>query len=337
MKIKNPETMLFNHGKSFHFASQVFSKNVFIRVTYLYAFCRFIDDTADEQSLEQAQVDLQKISNLLKPESTNIDLFSAPTLDLNQEGQNQVSNEIDFNDLVTKLQSYGVHKSYLNILVEGALFDVNKKSVKNDKDLIRYCFHVAGVVGLMMCPLIHIKDKKAYPFAIDLGIGMQLTNICRDVLEDAQNGRIYLPELNLKSIDHKQIVRKYLDLADVYYRSSFKGLAYIPFRPRMAILLASNIYKAIGDKIRKNNYDILSGRTYLSKIEKIWVSVKCFIHIFNKNFWIPGLHESKLHIYIQDLILEDNINNDVHFSLQNMDFSAGHENNFLQSDQRTNT
>lgn len=326
MKIKNPETMLFNHGKSFHFASQVFSKNVFIRVTYLYAFCRFIDDTADEQDLELALVDLQKISNLLKSESINTDQFSAPTLDLNYGDQPQAHDEIDFNDLATKLQSYGVHKSYLNILVEGALFDVNKKSIQNDKDLIRYCFHVAGVVGLMMCPLIHVKNKKAYPFAIDLGIGMQLTNICRDVLEDAQNGRIYLPELNLKSIDHKQIVRKYLDLADIYYRSSFKGLAYIPFRPRIAILLASNIYRAIGDKIRKNNYDVLSGRTYLSKIEKVWVSTKALFQIFNKNFWFAGLHESKLHVYIQDLILDDTTKNDVHFSLQNMDFSAGHDN-----------
>ncbi len=353
MKIKNPETMLFDHGKSFHFASQVFSKKVFIRVTYLYAFCRFVDDTADEQSADQAQVDLQKISSVLNSEVLVDDSFFGNfteqfpgkfvgnlVKDFDDNKSNQINdNSDDFSEtgleqdqislvsLVEKLESYGISKSYLNILVEGALFDVNKKTIQTQSDLIRYCFHVAGVVGLMMCPLIFVRDRKAHAFAVDLGIGMQLTNICRDVLEDAKNERIYLPSLDLKEknvnlfgltsqikitsdsgneiANLKELVKRQLDLADVYYKSSFKGLAYIPLRPRFAILLASNIYKAIGDKIRKQGYNVLSGRTYLSKTEKVWVSIKAFFKVFHKNFWVAGSHDPRLHVYIQDLVNAD--------------------------------
>ncbi len=320
MKIDSPETMMAHHGKSFYFASQVFSKKVFIRISYLYAFCRFVDDTADEQSADLALKDLNEITEILTSKSNTLTGAKIRTSNKFSEPSKPVVNtslQISISDLVLKLDNFGVKKEHLNVLVNGALFDVTGQIIKTKKDLIRYCYHVAGVVGLMMCPLILVRQKKAYAFAIDLGIGMQLTNICRDILEDAKNKRLYLPEqdlnplnLDVTTLAHqglspenlKLVVKKYLDVADLYYKSSFLGLAYIPFRPRLAILFASDIYRSIGTKIRKNNYEVLYGRTYLSTLEKVIVSVKSVIKIFHIRFWFAGYHNVSLHTDIEDLI-----------------------------------
>lgn len=304
--IANPLLMMSKHGKSFHFASQVFSPPVFQRICYLYAFCRFVNDTADEQAPAQALIDLENLKLCFETsgETKNF-LRAAPD-----------SREIKVQDLITELISFGIKREYLEVLVDGALFDVTSQKIETTKDLLRYCYHVAGVVGLMMCPLILVKDKKAYPFAIDLGIGMQITNICRDILEDAKNERTYLPSkiLKIKSLDlaHlqtegeapsslKDIIKEHLDLADQYYESSFQGLAYIPFRPRLAILLASEIYRAIGLKLRAKNFEALKGRVYLSRTEKILVSLKALAKILRPRFWTPGVHDSKLHSPLQGL------------------------------------
>lgn len=324
MNIKSPETMMFNHGKSFYFASQVFSKKIFIRISYLYAFCRFVDDTADEQSPETALSELKFISNQISempqtvngledsPFSNNVsknscnDLSKLPTSHIPSKTKIQIS----LTELILKLNHYGVENTHLLVLTEGALFDVEQNVIQTKSQLIQYCYMVAGVVGQMMCPLIQVQDKKAKPFAIDLGIGMQLTNICRDVLEDAKNGRTYLPleDLNSKQlniltlsqlgqtpIELRNLIKKYLHLADVYYQSSFHGLAYIPLRPRIAILLASNIYRSIGLKIKKNNYDVLKGRVFLTTSEKVWVSFKSLIKMLHLRFWFAGTHHTILH------------------------------------------
>ena len=325
-KIQNPELMMSKHGKSFHFASQVFSQNVFIRISYLYAFCRFVDDTADEQAAVPALQDLnmikEKLSQTINYEAEYSPLPMPESIEEKQQQKNiskdqSAKNEISVNDLISKLVKFGIKKEYLNVLVDGALFDVTAQKIQNTKDLIRYCYHVAGVVGLMMCPLIFVRDKKAYAFAIDLGIGMQITNICRDVLEDAKNNRTYLPldalnEANLNLQDFKQqgsspkalktIMREHLDLADVYYRSSFMGLAYIPLRPRIAILFASEIYRGIGQKLRRQDFEVLQGRVYLNKLEKVLVSLKALLKAFHPRFWSPGVHNPVLHSAIVDLI-----------------------------------
>ena len=163
----------------------------------------------------------------------------------------------------------------------------------------------------MMCPVIGVKKGQAQPFALDLGIGMQLTNICRDVLEDAQNDRFYLPEeeLCLRGLTKVQLkeqgshartiearlVSDYLDLADDYYASGEKGFAYIPFRPRLAIMVAGKVYQAIGHKIRKNDFNVLTGRCYLNNWEKVLVSLRALSGIFRPRFWFHGHHQSSLH------------------------------------------
>lgn len=289
----DPRELMAKHGKSFYFASMIFSKARLLKIATLYRLCRFIDDCADELPDLESQTAIKSILD-----------------DLNNE-----ANDTKFNQLVAEVVSWGVERSYIKELVIGAQFDAQGGKISTSADLMLYCYRVAGVVGLMMCPLIGVKDKKGHPHAIDLGLGMQLTNICRDVLQDAHMNRIYLPEdqvtesgLSISELQKAEtpkelslLVHKTLDQADQYYLSGYSGLAYIPFRPRVVILLAGEIYRHIGIKIRKNNCQVLSGRTYLSFTEKILVTFKTMGKLISLCFWKPQNHTSSLHTLINEL------------------------------------
>lgn len=286
----NPEKIMADHGKSFFWASQFFSKFQLHNVSILYTFCRFIDDLADENKPEIAKVELLKISK-------------------------ELQGPID-HPFIKRVLSLGVKIEYINELIDGALFDTKKGVINSPQELIVYCYKVAGVVGLMMCPVLGVKDKKAFVHAIDLGVAMQLTNICRDVLEDARNNRYYLPldelkEIELTKDDLKKkganypelsnLVKKYLLLADKYYESGLNGLAYIPLRPRLAILIASSLYRAIGLKLLKDDCLVLKGRTYLNKKEKLINTIWALRGIFMPSFWIRGEHDLRLHLVLKGL------------------------------------
>ena len=291
--LKEDSTALMaKYGKSFRFASLILPTRNIEMVSDLYKICRFVDDCADELDTEESEKALENI-------------------------RQNLSNPIDdstFNAIFEKVEKSGVERLYLQELVHGVTFDTQKKEIKSEKDLITYCYQVAGVVGLMICPLINVTNKKGYPHAIDLGIGMQLTNICRDILQDFKNGRIYLPKnwLENNKLDQnkvgkftpnriKAITRSLLNLADKYYKSGYDGLAYIPFRPRLSILVAGEVYRHIGKKIRNNQYEVRAKRVHLNKLEKIWVLVKTLPFLATSFFWKPRPHNSNLHKYIRDL------------------------------------
>lgn len=282
---QDPNKLMQKHGKSFHFASQVFTKAQMEKVALLYSLCRYIDDCADELNSSHANKALTQLYFDLE----------------DQQEQTHIQQAIQ------KLRSFGVRRSHIRHLIDGAHFDANNGRIVSENDLLTYCFKVAGVVGLMMNPILGVSDKDANDFAIDLGIAMQLTNICRDVLEDAQNERYYLPLYHLNklkistnelkkqgetSTQVRLIISHYLQLANQYYASALKGLGYIPFRARLAVLIAAYVYRAIGYKIAQNNYDVLRGRFYLSKTEKIVVTIKALTRVFYPSFWKPSLHEN---------------------------------------------
>ena len=280
--LKEDSTVLMaKHGKSFRFASLMLPARNIEMVSDLYKICRFIDDCADELDTQESEKALEKIKQNL-------------------------SNPIDdsaLNVIFKKVEKNGVRRLYLQELVHGATFDTQKKEINSEKDLITYCYQVAGVVGLMVCPLINVTEKKGSLHAIDLGIGMQLTNICRDIFQDMENGRVYLPKnwlengkmeqgkIGKRTPDRiKAITRTLLNLADEYYQSGYGGLAYIPLRPRLSILVAGEVYRHIGEKIRNNQYEMSVERVYLSKLEKIWVLIKTIPFLMTSFFWKPKPH-----------------------------------------------
>ena len=192
--------------------------------------------------------------------------------------------------------------------------------IKNDKELISYAYLVAGTVGLMMADILKPKEKVAYKYALDLGIAFQLTNIARDILEDAKINRIYLPssweKFNINAIKNPNkknkskliaTTKRLLSLAEKYYESALKGLAFLTMRNRFAILLALVIYRQIGFKIIRKDFSNLYKRETVSFFEKIICLLKCVgLFLFKSNIHKKNYkHNKKLHKYIKDIAIVD--------------------------------
>ncbi len=273
----NPEAMMAKNGKSFYFASVFFPPERMRQIARLYQVCRYIDDCADELEPSQSRLMIRQ----LRLELDNPQI------------------ESDFQSAVRELEFWGLRRWQLSELLAGAEFDLSQVRIRDQKQFLQYCYWVAGVVGLMMCPLLGAKNHEASSAATNLGIGMQITNICRDVLEDSQNGRIYFAQqiLDQKNCDEiptrkqktpqelREVVRFYLELADEYYRQGYRGLSYLPFRSRLCIVVAGEVYRHIGVKLRSKAFDVLRGRVSLSLFEKLWVAVKCVRFLFYPHFW----------------------------------------------------
>ena len=143
-------------------------------------------------------------------------------------------------------------------LMAGMLSDQDEVEINNETDLLRYCHAVAGTVGVMSKQILQCSNPQATYYAIDLGIAMQLTNIARDVLEDAKNSRRYIPEswLNLEPLEIAKMnndkrpmvseaINRLVKLADVYYESAMTGIYHIPWRSRIAIVIALRLYLSL--------------------------------------------------------------------------------------------
>ncbi len=250
------------HGKSFYWAS-IFLPNKNKRAAYeLYSICRYFDDLADVSTTDQSE----KLKNEFEEICNNA--------------------EHPINRFFKK---YKISIQILGDLIKGLVRDQKLVRIQTERELIKYSYQVAGTVGLMMRPLIMVKNKEANKHAIDLGIAMQLTNIARDIYEDANMNRIYLPkewlidisidQLKSNSIDEIQlqmskILKKLIELSEIYYRNGFSGMKYIPIKTRMAIFFAAKVYRAIGMKIKSNNYQYSNKRVYLNKLNKLWVTIK---------------------------------------------------------------
>ena len=176
---------------------------------------------------------------------------------------------------------------------------------------MRYCYQVAGTVGLLMCDLFEITNPIARHHAVDLGVAMQLTNICRDVLEDAENRRVYLPETLIGPMSASEVagatganadrirdvVNYLLTEADVRYESGISGLCFLPTQPRLAILVAALSYREIGMIVADRGFDIWAGRAFTSKTQKLLIAFKgVMTFFFSRRLHVyQGAHDSSLH------------------------------------------
>ena len=165
----------------------------------------------------------------------------------------------------------------------------------------------------MICDVLDIHDSKLRYFAIDFGIAMQLTNICRDIKEDAQIGRIYLPKNetasleinNFRSPSNTDLIiinssrDKLIKLADEYYQSGMYGINQLPIKIKRSFRVASNIYQGIGHKILQKRCSFNEQRVYLSKFEKLNLTIKTFLR--RSKFIEKPMHEKKLHASLQNL------------------------------------
>ena len=262
--IAQSRVVMETHARTFSLAARLFPAETRDDVAVTYAFCRLVNDTVDDApSHEQGAADLA-----LLQEEFEGNREPRPLL--------QVFREC--------CERYGIPEGAVHELMIGVGSDVGVIRFDDDRDLLRYSYRVAGAVGLIMARLIGADDPMAMPHAVDLGVGMQITNICRDVLEDAGRDRVYLPAKRLKAHGVTQdeiidgtaskealgrVVSDLLLLADRYYASGGDGLHYIPRVPRAAVASAARMYRGIGVKIERGGYDVMAGRTIVGASGKL--------------------------------------------------------------------
>jgi len=229
-------------SRTFALASLVLPKERAEAIFRLYYVCRTLDDWADEGHLE-------KLKNAMEC------------------WENHQPHEIL--DHYRFLQArWGLHSEPLTKLINTMLREQDGVAITDMDELLDYCHGVAGTVGLMTCPIFGVTNEKAIKHANDLGIAMQLTNICRDVHEDAENGRVYLPAEFFKCKPHPShfltqesddfldevasVKIRVLAEADKRYKSGEKGISYLPWRVRIVVRWAGRMYSEIGKVIRSN-------------------------------------------------------------------------------------
>jgi phytoene synthase len=280
------------HGKSFFWASWFLDKNTANKLFTVYALCRRLDDLVDTSNKKsEAKEEIARVISL--------------------------TNNNQYKETFEEFKSIDRHlHPRQDIIIEflkGQLSDLDFRQPNDLGQLLKYCYRVAGVVGLMICDVLDISDSKLRYFAIDFGIAMQLTNICRDIKEDAQIGRIYLPKNetaslaigNFRSPSNTDLIiinssrDKLIKLADEYYQSGMYGINQLPIKIKRSFRVASNIYQGIGHKIIKKRCSFNEQRVYLSKFEKLNLTIKTFLKR-SKSIDRP-LHEKKLHASLQNL------------------------------------
>jgi phytoene synthase len=280
------------HGKSFFWASWFLDKNTANKLFTVYALCRRLDDLVDTSNKKsEAKEEIARVISL--------------------------TNNNQYKETFEEFKSIDRHlHPRQDIIIEflkGQLSDLDFRQPNDLGQLLKYCYRVAGVVGLMICDVLDIGDSKLRYFAIDFGIAMQLTNICRDIKEDAQIGRIYLPKNetaslaigNFRSPSNTDLIiinssrDKLIKLADEYYQSGMYGINQLPIKIKRSFRVASNIYQGIGHKIIKKRCSFNEQRVYLSKFEKLNLTIKTFLKR-SKSIDRP-LHEKKLHASLQNL------------------------------------
>ena len=248
-------------AKSFNWAGFFLPRKIYDDCATLYAFCRVLDDIADEK----ANLD-SKIEKFNK-----MKIFFKNSFKLNNNDKNpSYENETIILDIITIAKNYKIKKIIIEDLIDGVASDLKKRvHIRSVKDLLIYSYRVAGTVGLMMSKILKVNDRRALKGAIDLGIAMQLTNIARDVVEDKKMNREYIkPDF--------ENIQATLKLAEMFYQSSFSSIQKIPFRYKFSIIVARRIYRQIGRKILQKgnmkNYEN-SGKIYVNNFEKIYHTI----------------------------------------------------------------
>ena len=261
-------------GSSFYYSFMFLPPNRRRAITALYAFCREVDDVVDEcQDLQIASTKLawwrQEVAKLYtgKPE-------------------HPVTQA-----LVPVIAEFAVPQEQLLEIIDGMEMDLQQSRYLDFKALSLYCYRVASVVGLLAAEIFGYQDRKTLKYAHDLGMAFQLTNIIRDVGEDARRGRVYLPMDELKRFDvsvadilsarHSDNFRKLMEFqierAEQYYSQAMNTLPAIDRKTQRPGLVMAAIYRTLLEEIKNDGCLVLNQRTSLTPIRKLWIAWRTWI------------------------------------------------------------
>jgi phytoene synthase len=234
-------------------------------VAVLYAYCRRADDSVDES-----------------PEGVRAESVARLRRELDAVYAREPQSDALLAEFQRVVLARGIPAEHPHALLDGLASDVGRVRIRTIEELLLYSHRVAGVVGLMLCQVFGVTDRRALAHADDLGIAMQLTNVCRDVVEDWARDRVYLPgqwlarpEVALAVPEQRpavaEAVKSALALAERVYASGDAGLPALSFRVAIAVRAARNVYAAIGDQIARRGYDVFRGRAVVPAWTKLWL------------------------------------------------------------------
>jgi phytoene synthase len=269
--------LLRNGSHSFFAASLLLPPRISKPAMALYAFCRVADDEIDLGTNRPAALAslTARLDDIYRgtPAPNPVDRVFAATV-----------------------AAHHIPHSLPAALVEGLAWDAEGRRYENFNALLDYAARVAGAVGVMMAQVMGVRDAATLARAADLGMAMQLTNIARDVGEDARAGRLYLPldwlaeaginpDAFLQNPDFTPaiatLVRRLLSHADALYASGAEGIAKLPWDCRTGIAAAARIYAAIGRKIAACGHDSINRRAYVSTPRKLTLAIRAVTDVFS--------------------------------------------------------
>ena len=256
------QAIIRKHSKSFFFSTQLLPAEKRSAVRALYAFCRMTDDTVDNATDDPARALAQWVHKVRAQQPDPRD----PVL-------------LAWHD--TRVR-YGLPANLVDELLAGVAMDLTINRYETFADLWLYCYRVASVVGLLSMGITGYVPG-ARPYAIKLGVALQLTNILRDIGEDARRGRVYLPQEDLARFDlsaddilqgvyderFKALMQFQVQRAHTLYDESWPGIALLPRDSRLGVAAAAVVYRGILDKIVANNFDSYTRRAHLRMRDKL--------------------------------------------------------------------
>lgn len=259
-------------SKTFFLAACFFPKEKLEAAARIYHWCRYCDDVIDQGGGEATLKFLEIETNLVLHHRKESDFEPFASL-------KEVSSK------------YQIPSLYAEELLLGMKMDIQKNIYQSLKDLEVYCYRVASTVGLMMCYILGIFRQSALRHASSLGIAMQLTNICRDVKEDYEMGRVYLPEDLLQEhgvhkkylfLDEKklfEVVKDVIRHSEYHYDVGLRGTRFLPMRSAFVITMAAYFYREIGRKILRSGPEALQERVVVNLPRKIWLIILAVISV----------------------------------------------------------
>jgi len=266
-------------SKSFAAAAKLFDPATRRSVLMLYAWCRHCDDVVDGQELG------------FNVENAGHDAAGALAL-LEDQTRRAYAGERMRDPAFAAFQEvalrHRIAPRYAFDHLAGFAMDVADARYETFDDTLRYCYHVAGVVGLMMASIMGAVDEDVLDRACDLGLAFQLTNIARDIVEDARMGRCYLPAQWLREAGipreelgeprHREalarLAARLVDHAEPYYDSAAEGVKALPLRSAWAIAGARNVYRQIGIEVKRRGAHAWDERAGTGKAAKVWLLLK---------------------------------------------------------------
>ena len=256
-------------AKNFYYSFLLLSAQQRKAMCAIYAFMRYCDDLSDEPGATRAAVDQWRA-------------------DLEEALQGRFTEHPVWPAFYHTVRRFGIPHDYFRQMIAGITSDLEPRTFETFADLYGYCYQVASVVGLTIIHIFGFDTRSALPLAEKCGVAFQLTNILRDIREDAERGRIYLPAEDLRrfgvsedDLRHGKRTPEFLQLmrfeaarARSYYNDSQLLLDLIHPRSRSSLWALISIYSRLLERIEGSNYDVFSRRVRLSLFEKSWIVVR---------------------------------------------------------------